>query len=105
LVDVFGIGKDHVATEHRNGQATYVVRLAQQHLAGPFTVRVAVGVAVVNRAGGADKRMSASSVKADGSIWSPTRTVDRWVNGFSLVVSARRISSAVPSTLGPNSWP
>ncbi len=48
LADVFGIGKDHVATEHRNGQATHVVGLAQQHLAGPFTVGVAVGVAVVD---------------------------------------------------------
>ena len=54
LTGVSGVGQDHVAAEHRHRQPALVVGLAQQHLAGPLAVGVAVGVAVVDRAGRAD---------------------------------------------------
>ena len=48
-------------------------------------------------------RMSASSVKSAGSICAPTVAVDTNANRLRVVVSARRINSAVPATFGPNS--
>ena len=51
LTRVGGVGQDHVAAEHRDRQAAQVVGLAQQHLAGPLAVAVAVGVAVVDPRG------------------------------------------------------
>ena len=54
LTGIGGVGQDHVAAEHRDRQPAQVVRLAQQHLAGPLAVAVAVGVAVVDRPRRAD---------------------------------------------------
>ena len=51
LSGVGGVGHDHVAAEHRHRQAAQVVGLAQQHLAGPLAVAVAVGVVVADLAG------------------------------------------------------
>ncbi len=54
LPRVGGVGQDHAAAEHRDRQPAQVVRLAQQHLAGPLAVAVAVGHAVVDGASWAD---------------------------------------------------
>lgn len=54
LTGIAGVGQDHVAAEDRHRQAALLVSFAQQHLAGPLAVRVAVGVAVVDPAGRAD---------------------------------------------------
>jgi hypothetical protein len=47
LTGIAGVGQNHVAAEHRDGQPAQMVGLAQQNLAGPLAVVVTVGVTVV----------------------------------------------------------
>ena len=103
LPGVSGVGKDHVGAEDRDRQAAQVVRLPQQHLARPLAVRVAVRIELSTGRTGLTSRMSPSSTKSLAATDIATATVDRYVTGLICAVIASRMTSAVPTTLGPNS--
>jgi hypothetical protein len=100
LASVGGVGKDHVAAEHRDRKTAQIVCLAQQHLAGPLAVVVAVGVAVVECSGRADHPNVGVLRELAGLDAGAHPDGRHEMYGFFLVVSAMRISSAVPVRWG-----